>query len=482
MLLSFGVIREMRVSEVWQAILGIHRRTPAATAFAYGVLILLATSSLHGIDSFPYDSALYWDLGEPSDLKVDTFTARGYVFPVILYLVRHIADRAADPVFAYGVVASFAYALVLTVFVPRWFVGIFGGQLSVVRRLVPVLLIAVIFPGLILYPLSDLPALMFALCGLYCVFRAAAKVGPRGRSGFLLIAFAGACAVAAYNTRTIYIFAIPAVVLLVLVVFRTNRKVLLGAAMAGMMSVALPQAVLNKHAGVGFNPAVVFQVGENSLFVAQLLAGMTVQRYETAPPGGGLAYLDPAGIRVVESVRGRVPVYTFTEYLDGTADPKHTVTLGDYLGLVLEFPLEFVGIYTRHVVSGLDVRDGEVYVAGSTADRQFRSVMNFLVLAAAALTLATRRVRALSRSAEPPARYWQIGAIILLLPVAAIVPGAIETRFFLPLHLLAYCVLAFHASPREVICEVRARPHWLLFVVAVGALYFSIVLAGFAHG
>lgn len=463
----------------------LHDRRQAPAAFVYAFLIFVATLSSHRIGAFYFDAAFYWDLGDPADFKADTITARGYVFPVILYLIRLLADRMADPVLAYGVLASLIYAFVVTVLLPRWFVEIFGGRATFLRRLVPAGLLAVFFPGLLFYPLTDLPAFVLALGGLYCVYRAAAMVDGRAWPVFAHVLLAGGLAYAAYNTRTIYMFAIPAVLLLVLVAFRRRRATLLAAALGGMALVGLPQAVFNGNAGTGYSPAVSFPVGKNSLFVAQLLAGVTVQRYETSRHSGGLAYLDPAGIRIIERVRDRLPVYTFPEYLNGTSDPNRVVRFADYFSMVAEFPLDFVGIYTRHVVSGLDARDGEVYLERSTAGRQRRSLYNFCLLAAACLTLLGPAAGAAQRAASPagrPARYWPLGLAVMLLPVAAIIPGAIETRFFLPLHLLAYCVLAFHASPAALLATLRARPHLIAVALALGALYFAVALAGFANG
>ncbi|MEQ7359312.1 hypothetical protein ABQF08_19585, partial [Xanthomonas campestris pv. campestris] len=58
-----------------------------------------------------------------------------------------------------------------------------------------------------------------------------------------------------------------------------------------------------------------------------------------------------------------------------------------------------------------------------------------------------------------PCGRWVIGGfsgatlytLVLLAPCIAIIPGAIETRFFLPIHCLSYCALAFGGIKKEAI-------------------------------
>ena len=69
----------------------------------------------------------------------------------------------------------------------------------------------------------------------------------------------------------------------------------------------------------------------------------------------------------------------------------------------------------------------------------------------------------------------------MLLPVAAIVPGAIETRFFLPLHLLAYCVIAF-CFDVDALRQMARRYAVPLGVIAVASAgtFFAITTSTMA--
>lgn len=455
------------------------QKVQAPIAFMGIALAFLVVQQFLQIDRFYYDSALYWDQGHPS--RFLGTTVRGYVFPLFLHGLRHITDATADPVFAYGILASLIYAYVLAVLLPRWFVGIFGGDVSLGRRLVPGVLLAVMFPGLVFYPLSDLPALLLAFGSLYCVYRVASSPElRRWRLPALLAILAGALAMAACNVRPIYVFMLPGLLLLVFFLFKGRRVSFLALTLVGMALAGLPQSVINAKANGTFSPLVTHPVGKNSLFAAQLVMGITVQRYETSYVSGSLSYIDPAGMRLVRKVGDSAPIFTFAEYQHGMAD--RVVSVADYVRLAAQFPLDFLGIYVRHVVSGLDARDGEVYVAQSTADRNFKSLIGFGLLATAVLTLLSRRLPSRAPPPRPAVRFALAAAALLLLPVAAIVPGAVESRFFLPLHLLAYCVIAFLLRPGEFWAALAARPQWGVMTLLVGGLYLSIAQTSFGSG
>jgi hypothetical protein len=455
------------------------QRRQAPIAFALGLLFLWAVQYRACISGFHWDSSLYWDLANPADFQADTKTFRGYVFPFCLYLIRQLTEMAANPVSAYGAVACVIYAALLTEVVPKWFAAMFGGELSLGRRLVPVVLLGILFPGLILYPLSDLPAMLLSWGGLFSVYRAAVARKFGGRSCMYWLVLAGVLAGAAYNVRPIYIFMVPTIALLIVLMFARMRVTAIGAALLGLVMVSLPQAMFNLKGNDEFTPLVTLPMpGKNSLFVLHLMSGMTIQRYETTFDGG-VSYPDPAGKRLVKKLKQHEQLATHEEYWAGTA-PKTSVS--DYVRMVARYPLDFLGIYARHVVNGLDVRDGRAYLSKPSVESNGRSVFNFLVLALATWTLLVRRVTNPDTASEPRVpRLWWVGLLAILLPMAAIIPGVVETRYFLPLHLLAYCVIAFYLRPKEVWTYLKSHPTWLLVTAMVGGLYFSIVLSAMAQ-
>jgi hypothetical protein len=68
-----------------------------------------------------------------------------------------------------------------------------------------------------------------------------------------------------------------------------------------------------------------------------------------------------------------------------------------------------------------------------------------------------------------------------LLPVLAIIPGAIETRFFAPAHLLAYCVIAFHFDAVCLGHALRKDTATLAIATALAAsIFFGVTFATMA--
>jgi hypothetical protein len=198
-----------------------------------------------------------------------------------------------------------------------------------------------------------------------------------------------------------------------------------------------------------------------SLFASQLLWGITLQRYETSvdksSPGAGVFYLDKAGEHLFAANKiGSEPF-----------------GLRAYLKLALQNPVDFIGIYGRHIVNGLDLRDGEVYTMGQPWKKNALASFNFLILFSGllviVLTIATQRANAAQTTKGV---FW---TFLTLLPVMAIIPGAIETRFFLALHLSIYCALAFSSDIGSI--KTLLRRHWLLIGLALtvsAMLFFSI--------
>jgi hypothetical protein len=174
-------------------------------------------------------------------------------------------------------------------------------------------------------------------------------------------------------------------------------------------------------------------------------------------------YLDPDGEQLFHEVAGQGDLFS----------------LRYYLKVVAKHPVHFLSLYTRHVINGLDVRDGIVYTRKPSPLRTPTALFNFAVLALACWVAWSLRVRSSSQPLPPGVRpapaTWRWSLLILLLPVVTILPGAVETRFFLPLHLLAYCMIAFHFDAQDL--RHSASKHGrvlILATVAAAAVFFAV--------
>ncbi|RYF30028.1 MAG: hypothetical protein EOO23_06080 [Comamonadaceae bacterium] len=445
----------------------------ALLACVISVAIVLKLQLAHQVDGFPHDSAEYWYLAVIENMQT-VRGHRGYFFSLLLMPVRYLCDASGDPHTVYRVIMSVFYGCLLALLIPAFFVQAFGGKLTLLRRLVPVALIAQLFPGQLLYPLSDLPALLLTLSGLLLVLKAAQE--PAGRRRFVVLMMgAGVLMGGAYNTRTIYLFTLIGLIGLLLFArsYRSSthsRCIALAAFVSGLLVVAVPQGLLNQLTHGKFRLSVISQVNAKNLFISQMVWGITIQRYETSIDPTALAptvfYLDPVGQRIFDRISGERDLFTPTGYLSAVA----------------RYPAEFLGLYTRHFINGLDVRDGRGYTIKASPYRNRTAAFNFMVLVLAACIAFTLRQQDRSSDGYPPPANWRLTLALVLLPVAAILPGAIETRFFLPLHLLAYCTIAFYFDS-GALRELARRHAFPLGVIAVAfaGTFFAITTSTMAN-
>ncbi|MFD2884486.1 hypothetical protein ACFS4T_25475 [Pseudomonas lini] len=134
----------------------------------------------------------------------------------------------------------------------------------------------------------------------------------------------------------------------------------------GLFIVALPQMAINKRIHDVATPLVFATVQGKSLMATQLYWGVTIQRYETYnggdTPAPSLYYKDSAGITLRSLYESQF-----------TNDP----TIAGYISLVAKHPVQFIGIYGRHFINGIDVRDGLVYATKPSINK---SIVAFSLL------------------------------------------------------------------------------------------------------
>lgn len=447
-------------------------------AFLFSVILLLLINWRAGVTIFPYDSGVYWGLSKPEVFFSFPEHYRGYFFPMVLMPAQWLASAfELSEHHAFRIYASLVYAFFIAVVVPAFYSKVFGGRLTFARRAVFCVLVTLMFPGLFIYPLSDMPALAMLIGAILLIEQCRQEPMCWRKWGRLVVA--GFLIYGAYNTRTIYFFSVPFFVAMAVWRAAPRRDVLqkTGAILAlamGMIVAAAPQSIINHRHGGSYSPLLNAQSSEDSLFGRQLIWGLSIQRYSTmfdpeTEIGSGLYSVDPVGMKL----------------FDDEQITEDDAKLRSYLSLVLEHPFHFIGIYTRHLVNGLDIRDGEVYLRDASQHAHGKSLLGFLILfmavwvvyaelraASTVRSEKTRRFVGMTSSRLLPALGW---LTVILLPVAAIVPGAIETRFFLGLHCLAYMVLAFTSRPSVMVDNFQTRWRSVCVIFVITLLVFNTI-------
>ncbi|MDR7285690.1 hypothetical protein J2X84_004540 [Pseudomonas corrugata] len=430
-------------------------------AFFVATLIFLAVSLSINTEIFRGDARLYWALS--ADILKGEFptTYRGYFYPLLLVPGRWFFDNIPElGLLPLKLMQSAIYAYLLTSTLGNIYIRTIGGKSSFLRRLTPAALTAIFFPGLITYPLSDLPAFLLLLSAIGLILSAYTKTLTWPHLTVFFIA--GILAYASYNTRTIYIFGFAFLSINIFITGLRQGSRLKGVLpliifLAGAAFAAIPQMAINTKNFNKSTPLVITDTGDKSLFAYQLLWGITTERYETVvAPGAKVGtptyYQDAQGVSI------------FNEYQLGSAE----FSIATYTTIAAKEPLVFIGIFIRHLINGLDARDGIVYASSPSKDKTITSIACFTLLFLSALTLTYRD----NKKANEP---FCLILLSLIIPTLAITLGAVETRFFYPIHALAYATIAFALEQRLVVgLPKRSVCTALIFYLVFAATWISI--------
>ena len=141
--------------------------------FAFAFLLFLFLL-FNNITKFPSaDASGYMRVSESFNLTSgfnmpDTEIGRGYSFPLVLFLFKGFNFL---PIAGFWLFWSLFLSLLFTVLAPKVLEYSFGTKFNTAQKLVCSLLFIIFWPGLILFPLSDLPALMLLLITVILLIR-----------------------------------------------------------------------------------------------------------------------------------------------------------------------------------------------------------------------------------------------------------------------------------------------------------------------
>jgi hypothetical protein len=440
------------------------RAHPAQVAFAILLVAALIVAAIQGSKEFWWDSHGYWELSEGFN-HAGTFSfshyaydgLRGYALPLTYFLLHHGGLQVGlGPGSDVNIFNAVLFALLGAVLAPElaritWPDRPWG----LLPRLALGALLLIFWSGYLSYPLSDFPALVAGVLALVAVSRAASPAW---------LALAGLAAGYAINARPAYLLLAP----LILFVFGwswwrereqvpagTARRVLCVVALvAGLLVVTVPQSLYEHRASGSYTPLP----GGGELAGLQYSAGLKMQRTEaraSVGPRPVMEYMEPSAVPIREELpAGKV------------ADT------GKYLEIVLDNPVTMAGLFFRHIVNGLDQRYTTPYIEHlEPPARRLLRLAGFLLIFAALLRLIWPRAR---RSLGAARRRYPL----TLLACCATVPTtAVETRYLVPVFLLAAMVVLTPGWPNPLEAGVGAR-RFRTIAVATACLAVYLVVVG----
>jgi hypothetical protein len=396
---------------------------------------------------------------------------RGYFFPLLLVLPVSIGRiMGIDRLIVFRIISAVCFAFLITIMLPIFFRRVFHLKITALQTLLFSALMIFFWHGHVAYPMSDLPglALFFMAILVYLVL-----MDPADRPIWqrLLLAFLlGFLLAGAILTRPSYLFSFGIMILLVLwrltfdgIPWLGKRIILLwkhavtaepvikqpsirnlpvlqraGIALmllVGSIVVLAPEAMSNWVHWKVISPLPLGEHQKVNLTMFQLYYGLYIQHIDFG------AALDASG-------EGYVPANVMDEQgllIVQKKDLKldQSFSLKQYLEVVFQYPLDFATLYFRHLLNGLDLVYPTPYVADVTQNQIPYRFVNYTVLFLAFSALWKRGVN-LAKDAEK-----LVILFLVFLSVLVAVPGAIETRFFLPIDVLVYGCVSYWVISRE---------------------------------
>jgi hypothetical protein len=398
--------------------------------------------------TFHYDSGGYWanaalfTSSGSFDLSSYSDSLRGYSFPLLLRGLIELANLlSVSPTALFRVASAFLFAWG-TAYVFPGVLQLLGLRVSLAGRLGFAALIFVFWRGYALYPLTDFLSLALLCTAMLLVWSWSQRILTSFVVPVLALGAAGLLIAVATNTRPSYQLAFAAVFAWVLVVSIQRRRALRGIMSVSVFVIAFsvvlgPQAYINVENDRAANPFHSGFTESEDLYKLQLARGLHVQRFESNVddpnwPDGAVASIDPMG-----PIREQEFVSCCRKDLAGQA------THAEYIRNVLHHPKSMLSMFAMHTFAGLDLWHPTVYLDTVRPSPWFR-LLNYTLLYAAAAGGMWILLR--HRSGTFPTAAVLLASAALL-PSLIAVPGQVETRFFLPVYVLAYGIVSFAVLP-----------------------------------
>jgi hypothetical protein len=425
---------------------------PEVPVFIITLIILLSLNLSKGDFIFHHDSNQYWQLRHefdqnntvPFSFSNYKESVRSYLLPWINYVISKIGDSIdLEDVILLEIVQAFAYSLLISILIPHMIDILFHHKTNVWQISLFSFLVIFFWQGHFFYPLSDFLGVFLFVLGTYLFIRFHFHWFGAILAG---LAWGGAALVRPSYLVTIIPLLLWAFYYYVKEIHPISYRTLIRwiALPIGVAIVFAPQININiVNFGV-FSPfpqaRLVFGV---DLFTQQLSWGTSIQKYETnigsSYPSASVIFLDSQGQSILLDAMNKQII------------PDYSLSLKQYIKLVLRYPLDFMSIYMRRFFNGLDIIYNTVYVediySGSIALRLINYSLWFLVFLY--ISQKAKMQRNLASQFFLP--------LIFALPALLSIPSAMEVRFMLPLHLMAYVLVSFWILPEFVAMSVDQK-------------------------
>lgn len=359
--------------------------------------------------------------------SIDGF--RGVVFPFILACVHALGGKSFFYLFSPLVFCFFTIICLPLLFSKDILLNFWSWKKLFLFNGI----VAVLFIGLWLFPLSDFWAMFFLSVSL--LISKILLYNNRNIMFFLCPLFSGIFLYFAYNIRTIYLYVVLACICIYIYIyikyFGLKSVFMIFAMIIGLCFASIPQMINNKTHTNEYSPFVPTQ----GLMLSQLLWGIQYQRYDTffASKKGAQKALEHTSPQVFfidkkgQELLKNEGINSFNKF-------------SNYFEFVVKYPVDVFIIYINHFFNYLFPCWPTLYVDDLYSNKLLWGIPPVLMLFL--MIFATFNNCIISKD-----------VIFLTLPILivglAIVPGCVEYRFSFPIYLFVLGNLFFNVDLKK---------------------------------
>lgn len=418
---------------------------------------LFAFMVINDITKYWFDSADYIELSECFRegghfvFDASRFSLRAYTWPLMLAFLRGFCHFDK---YIYWLLLSGMYAFLYIVVIGDLFEEILHLKISIVRRSFPIILTMIFWPGMFLYPLSDLIAVLVSMLALY--FLVIMDKADSNVKIFFLAMLAGVMVDSALNIRATYKVNIllGGIILLLSLKKKKNFVSIFLALLAYVIGIGLsatPQIYANyiNYGKISINNPLSFWNSDNRA-VYLLFEGAIIPRYETFV---GVSNEENIGA----AFHGYDPIIKTIYQLEGIDLSNYNQSsIWNFIKLVLKYPLEFLTVYFSHLINCFDVRYGDIYIY------EFGGIKRDIIQILSSIFYSIFVVGSYLRikvfeQVEKKKIYGKkmMVYIYILLPTLISLPGHIEPRYAISMHILMYIIFSYQFDLCEIMKWIR---------------------------
>ena len=419
--------------------LSMRKKEKMVFAYLVGVVFILSFHYFMDIREYPCDAGSYWSecsayYGlEKFNLLNYKSALRGYLFPLLMYAIQKLDFVGIGSNIAiFRLAASLLYSFLFILLIPKLIELMFKIVVPVRSRLIYLIICMIMLRGLILYPLTDLPGILLVCFSIYLFVTLMQDKIKEKRAQIFCTVCMGICLGGAYYIRPIYliVWIVLGGIILISAVKKGRRILLLS--IVGMLIIMMPQICINQKNFGTYSPMIQtqFESGGTSLYLAQLKAGIRVQKYETSMDDSAedipmaMVFEDSTGASLLQ---GAGKIYSYPRYV---------------IFCISHFA-DMACIYLKHIFNGMDIVYPNAYIQKVYCNRFIVQFFNY--------TMIFVGVNGLLFFIKK--KCWDgltIGmTVTYCFPTLLVIPTAVEPRFFVGVHLVLYLFAALALAEKE---------------------------------